>query len=302
MMRPSSFSELVGFVAVGQELSFRRAASRMGVSPSALSHTVRRLEERLGVRLLNRTTRSVALTEAGTALLARLTAAFAELDRAEESATVFRDQLVGTVRLNLPSLAAYLLFEAGLGQFSRQFPRLCLDIVVDDDFSDVVADGFDAGIRLGHQVHRDMIAVRVTPDLRVAIAGSPDYFRSRARPAVPDDLHQHDCLNYKWSESGSLCRWQFAKGEQIKEIAVDGPLISNDTNLLIAAALDGVGLVCMLEGRLQKHLDSGQLVRVLEDWCQPFPGFYLYYPGRRQMPPALRALITFLQRIFAPIV
>jgi DNA-binding transcriptional LysR family regulator len=294
-MRSGAFSELVSFVAVGQELSFRRAATRTGVSPSALSHTIRRLEERLGVRLINRTTRSVALTEAGLALFARLVPAFTELDQAEEAATMFRDQLVGTVRLNVPSLAACLLFEVGLGQFAREFPGVHLEITVDDDLSDVVAAGFDAGIRLGHRVHSDMIAVRVTPDLRVAVAGSPTYLSSRGTPVTPEDLHQHDCLNYRWSTSGAVYRWMFAKDGQVKEIAVKGPLTANDTNLLVSAALEGAGLVCMLEGRLQKHLDSNRLVRVLEDWCAPFPGFYLYHPGRRQMPQALRALITFLQ-------
>jgi DNA-binding transcriptional LysR family regulator len=296
MMRSGDFSELVGFVAVGQELSFRRAAMRMGVSPSALSHTIRRLEERLGVRLLNRTTRSVALTEAGLSLFARLVPVFAELDAAEESATLFREQLVGTVRVNVPSLAAYLLFGEGLGRFTREFPGVHLEITVEDGFTDVVAAGFDAGIRLGETVHRDMIAVRVTPDLRVAVVGSPAYFTSRGVPVTPEDLHQHDCLNYRWSVSGAVYRWKFAKDEQVKEIEVKGPLTMNDTSLMVAAALEGAGLVCLLEGRVREHLESGRLVRVLEDWCAPFPGFFLYYPSRRQMPQALRALIAYLQR------
>ena len=296
MLRAGAFTELVGFVAVGQELSFRRAATRMGVSPSALSHTIRRLEERLGVRLLNRTTRSVALTEPGLALFARLVPAFAELDAAEESATVFRDQLVGTVRLNVPSLAAYVLFGEGLGRFARDFPGVRLEITVEDGFSDIVAAGFDAGIRLGERVHRDMIAVRVTPDLRVAVVGSPAYLDSRGVPLVPDDLHHHSCVNYRWSVSGAAYRWPFAKDGHVKEVAVEGPFVVNDTNLLVAAALDGAGLACLMEGRVQEHLASGRLVRVLEDWCAPFPGFFLYYSGRRQMPSALRAVITHLQR------
>lgn len=296
MMRPGAFSELIGFAAVAQELSFRRAATRMGVSPSALSHTIRRLEERLGVRLLNRTTRSVALTEPGLALFARLVPAFAELDAAEESATMFREQLVGTVRLNLPSLAAHILFGEGLGRFTRDFPGVNLELTVEDGFSDIVAAGYDAGIRLGESVHRDMIAVRVTPDLRVAIAGSPSYLSSCEIPVTPDDLHRHACISYRWSVSGAVYRWPFAKDGQVKEVAVEGPLTVNHTNLMVAAALEGVGLVCLLEQRVKEHLDSGRLVRVLEDWCAPFPGFFLYYSGRRQMPPALRALITHLQR------
>lgn len=295
-MRAGAFSELVGFVAVGQELSFRRAATRMGVSPSALSHTIRRLEERLGVRLLNRTTRSVALTEPGLALFARLVPAFAELDAAEEAATTFREQIVGTVRINLTGLAAHILFGEGLGRFTRDFPGVNLEITVEDGLTDVVAGGFDAGIRIGQQVHRDMIAVRVTPDLRVAVVGSPAYFNSREIPVTPDDLHQHACINYRWSASGATYRWAFSNGEQAKEVAVEGPLTMNDTELIVAAALDGAGLACVLEERVRDDLDSGRLVRVLEDWCAPFPGFFLYYSGRRQMPQALRALITYLQR------
>jgi DNA-binding transcriptional LysR family regulator len=222
--------------------------------------------------------------------------ALAELDAAEESATAFREQPVGTVRLNVPSLAAHLLFNEGLERFTREFPRVHLEISVEDGFSDIVAAGFDAGIRLGHRVHRDMIALRVTADLRVAVAGSPAYFSSRETPLTPEDLHRHACLNYRWSGSGAVYRWSFAKDGQVKEMAVEGPLTLNDTHLMVAAALEGVGLVCLLEGRLQEHLDSGRLVRVLEDWCAPFPGFFLYYPGRRQMPPPLRALITYLQR------
>ena len=295
MMRSGAYSELVGFVAVGQELSFRHAATRMGVSPSALSHTIRRLEERLGVRLLNRTTRSVALTEPGLALMERLVPAFAELEAAEQSAIAYRDQIAGTVRLNIPSLAAHLLFSECLGTFTQDYPGIKLEIVVEDGLSDVTAAGFDAGIRQGHTVHRDMIAVRVTPDLRVAVAGSPSYFAGRSPPVVPDDLQQHVCLNYLWSGSGAIYHWNFANGDQAREVSVAGPLTTNDTHLLVDAALDGAGLVCLLEDRLEHHFESGRLVRVLSDWCAPLPGFFLYYSSRRQMPQALRALITRLQ-------
>lgn len=295
-MRPGEFSELVGFVAVGQELSFRRAATRMGVSSSALSHTIRKLEERIGVRLLNRTTRSVALTDAGQALFARLVPVFAELDAAEESASSFREQVVGTVKLNMPSLAAYILFDEGLGRFTRDLPGVRLEITVEDGFTDIVAGGFDAGIRIGDRIHRDMIAVPVTPDVRMAVVGSPAYFSKHGTPATPDELGQHACISYRWSDSGAVCPWTFSRDGQVKEIAVEGPLTVNDTNLMVAAALDGAGLICLLEGRLQQHLDSGRLVRVLQDWCAPFPGFFLYYSGRRQIPQALRSLIAYLQR------
>lgn len=293
-MRPGAYYELTGFVAVARDLSFRRAAIRLGVSPSALSHTVRRLEERLGVKLLNRTTRSVALTEPGTALLERLLPAFADLDAAEEAASTFRDQPTGVVRLNLPSLAADMLFGRSFGRFVRDLPGVRLELTVEDGFTDIVADGFDAGIRLGERVHRDMIAVRLTPDLRVAVVGAPAYLASRPPPQTPEDLYEHACINYRWLESGAVHRWTFSKADKVLEVSVDGPLTLNDTNLIVAAALDGVGLACLLENRVAEQLADGRLVRVLEDWCQPFSGFFLYYPGRRHMPPAMRALIQFL--------
>lgn len=295
MMRPGAFSELTAFVAVTQELSFRRAATRLGMSPSALSHSIQRLEERLGVKLLNRTTRSVALTDPGIALFGRLVPAFAELSAAEEAASTFQHEPAGTVRLNLPSLAARMLFGQSFGRFTETYPGVRLELTVDDSLTDIVAGGFDAGVRLGGRVHRDMIAVRVTPDLRTAIVGSPNYFASRPAPETPDDLREHACINYRWSETGALYRWKFAKPGQMLDVAVEGVLTLNDTNLIVAAALDGVGLACLLESRVNDHLADGRLVRVLEDWCQPFPGFFLYYPGRRQMPPAMRALIDFLR-------
>ena len=295
-MRAGSLTELMSFAAVAEELSFRRAATRMNVSPSALSHTIRRLEERLEVRLINRTTRSVALTEPGSALLAQLTPALAALEEVEQAATSFREGVMGTVRLNVPSMAAHLLFGEGLADFAREYPSVRLEIVVDDDLRDIVGAGFDAGIRLGHQVHRDMIAVRMTGKLRVTVAGSPAYLAARGVPQTPDDLHGHDCINYRWAQTGAAYRWPFVKGGQTREIAVEGPLATNDTHLMIAAALGGTGLVCLLEARLDKELESGALVRVLGDWCTSLPEFYLYYPSRRQLSPALRALIGHLQK------
>ena len=296
-MRGTKYAELAAFVAVAQERSFRRASERLGVSPSALSHTVRELEERLGARLFNRTTRSVAPTEAGLGLLDRLAPAFAEIASAVESMRAFQDQPSGIVRLNLPKLAAQMALASAFGRFARIYPNVRLELTVDDGLTDIVADGFDAGIRPGELVQRDMVAVRVTPDLRTAIVGSPSYLTSHPQPHTPRDLRGHACINYRWARSGALYRWPFEKAGELLEVAVEGPLTLNDTDLILAAALDGVGLACILENAVTDHIAAGRLVRVLEDWCQPFPGFFLYYPGRRQVPTALRALIAFLQAI-----
>jgi DNA-binding transcriptional LysR family regulator len=294
-MRGAEYAELAAFVAVAQERSFRRASVRLGLSPSALSHTVRELEERLGAKLLNRTTRSVAPTDAGLSLLDRLAPAFADIAGAVEAMSAFRDRPSGTVRLNLPKLAAQMALAPAFGRFARAYPDVRLELTVDDGLTDIVAGGFDAGIRPGERVQRDMVAVRVTPDLRTAVVGSPDYLGSRPRPRTPHDLRDHTCINYRWAGSRALYRWPFEKAGEALEVAVEGPLTLNDTDLILAAALDGVGLACILESAVAGHVAAGRLVRVLEEWCQPFPGFFLYYPGRRQVPMALRALIDFLQ-------
>lgn len=294
-MRGAEYAELAAFVAVAQERSFRRAATRLGLSPSALSHTIRELEERLGAKLLNRTTRSVAPTDAGLSLFNRLAPAFSDIAGAVEAVSAFRDRPSGTVRLNLPRLAAVIVLAPAFGHFARAYPDVRLELTVDDSLTDIVAGGFDAGIRLGERVHQDMVAVRVTPDLRVAVIGAPGYFASKDRPHTPHDLRHHACINYRWTENGALYRWKFEREGEALDVIVEGPLTLNDTDLILAAALDGVGLGYLLERRVAGHLATGQLVRVLDEWCPPFSGFFLYYPGRRQMPPALRALIDFLQ-------
>ena len=294
-MRGTEFAKLVAFVAVAQERSFRRAATRLGLSPSALSHAIRELEERLGAKLLHRTTRSVAPTEAGLGLLGRLAPAFADIAGAVAAVGAFSDRPSGTVRLNLPRLAAQIALAPGFGRFARDFPDVRLEVTVDDALTDIVASGFDAGIRPGERVERDMVAVRVTPDLRLAVVGSPEYLASRAPPLTPRDLGRHACVNYRWEGSGALYRWQFERDGDRLEVAVDGPLTLNDSELILTAALDGVGLACTVESSVAGHLASGRLVRVLADWCPPFPGFFLYYPGRRLLPAALRALIDFLR-------
>lgn len=294
-MRGTEYAELAAFVAVAQERSFRRASARLDLSPSSLSHIIRELEERLGAKLLNRTTRSVAPTEAGLNLLARLEPAFADIAGAVETVNAFRARPTGTVRLNVPRMAAQMALAPAFGGFAHLYPDVRLDVTVNDGFADVVAAGFDAGIRLGESVHRDMVAVRVTPDLCMAVVGSPGYFASRPAPRSPRDLRDHACIGYRWVGSGALCRWEFERDGQGFDVAVEGPLTLNDPDLIVGAALDGVGLAYAIESQVAAYLAAGRLMRVLEEWCSPFPGFFLYYPGRRHTPAALRALIDFLQ-------
>ena len=294
-MRGSDYAELAAFVTVAQERSFRRAAGRLGLSPSALSHTIRNLEERLGAKLLHRTTRSVAPTQAGQGLYDRLAPAFADIAGAVGAVRAAGAFPSGRVRLNLPKLAAELILAPAFGRFARAYPDVHLELMVDDGLTDVIAAGFDAGIRPGERVHRDMVAVRVTPDLRTAVVGSPGYFDSRSPPRTPHDLKDHVCINYRFAASGALYRWPFARAGETLDVAVEGALTLNDTDLIRAAVLDGAGLACTLEDSVADDLAAGHLMRVLEDWCQPFPGFFLYYPGRRQVPPALRVLIDMLR-------
>lgn len=294
-MRGNEYGELAAFVAIVEELSFRRAAARLGLTPSALSHTIRGLEERLGVRLLNRTTRSVAATEAGRALFTRVAPAFTEITGAVDGVSAFRDGPAGTVRINLPKLAADLVFGRIFGLFSRTYPDIRVELIVDDGLADIVAGGFDAGIRPGELLQQDMVAVRVTPDLRTAVVGAPSYFASRTLPRTPRDLHEHPCIAYRWTRGGALYRWSFRKRGKVLEVDPAGSIAVNDVDVMVAAALDGAGLACTLEDHVAGHIRDGRLVRVLEDWCHPFPGFFLYYPSRRQMPVALRTLVDFLR-------
>ena len=287
-------SVLSAFLAVAEERSFTRAAQRLGVSTSALSHAIRGLEERFGVRLLARTTRSVAPTDAGEQLIARLHPALGDIRGALDLISGFRDRPAGRVRLVVSPLAATRVLAPKLGQFARDYPDVVLDVTTDESRVDLVAARFDAGIHFGEFIERDMVAVRVSKDHRPAIVGSPSYFESHLKPASPRDLLSHRCINYRHGSAG-VYRWEFDKGKQSLAVAVNGPLIVNDVEIMIRAAIDGVGLAFMSEERAAPHLASGALVRVLEDWCPPFPGFFLYYPSRRQLPAALSALIETLR-------
>jgi DNA-binding transcriptional LysR family regulator len=290
MMR-DELSVLSALLAVAEERSFTRAAIRLNVSTSALSHAIRRLEEQIGVRLLARTTRSVAPTDAGEQLLARLRPALGEVSAALDQVSGLRDTPAGRVRLVVSPLAAAMVVAPKLGQFARDYPDVVLDVAITNEHRfDLVAGHFDAGIHLGEFIERDMIAVRVSPDQRAAIVGSPQYFESHPRPVSPRDLTSHRCINYRQGSEG-LYRWEFDKDDESLAVAVQGALIVDAVEVLIRAAIDGVGLAFTLEAHAAPHLASGALVRVLEDWCPPFAGYFLYYPSRRQQPAALVALI-----------
>jgi DNA-binding transcriptional LysR family regulator len=282
------------FLAVADESSFTKAAKRLGVTQSALSHAIRGLEEQVGVRLLARTTRSVAPTEAGEQLLAELRPALTGIRGALDRIGGLRDKPRGRVRLLVPRLAVMTVLGPKVGQFAREYPDVVLDVTTDDERLDLVAGGFDAGIQYGEFIQQDMVAVRVSPDHHPAIVGSPSYFESHPKPTSPHDLLQHPCINFRHGTDG-IYRWELDKGDQSLTVGVNGPLITNDIGLLIRAALDGVGLAFVSEEHAAPHLANGALVRVLEDWCPPFPGFFLYYPSRRQHPAALTALIETLR-------
>jgi DNA-binding transcriptional LysR family regulator len=285
---------LSAFLVVAEERSFTRAAKRLGVSQSALSHAIRGLEEQIGVRLLARTTRSVAPTDAGEQLVAHLRPALTDIRGTLDDISELRERPVGRVRLLVPRLAAITVLAPKLGQFARQYPNVVLDVTTDESRDDLVAAGFDAGIHFGEFIEQDMVAVRVSPDPRPAIVGSPAYFESHPKPKSPRDLLGHRCINFRHGSEG-VYRWEFDKGKQSLTVAVNGPLVVDDLELAIRAAIDGVGLAFMSDDRAAPHLASGALVRVLEDWCPPFPGFFLYYPSRRQQPAALSALIDGLR-------
>src|SRR5215475_1670781 len=295
-MVENDLSALSAFVVVAEERSFTRAAKRLGVSPSAMSHAMRGLEERVGVRLLSRTTRSVAPTDAGQALLAQLRPALSEVHVALDRVAGLRKKPAGRVRLLVPRFAAGTVLAPKLGEFARKYPEIVLDVTTNDSRMDIVAAGFDAGIHFGEYIEKDMIAVRVSQDHRPAIVGSPEYFKMHPPPKVPRDLLHHRCINFRHGAAG-LYRWEFEKGKKSLSVSVRGPLVVDDVELVTRAALDGVGLAFISDENVAPYFETGALVRVLEDWCQPFPGFFLYYPSRRQQSAALSALIKTLRRV-----
>jgi DNA-binding transcriptional LysR family regulator len=287
---------LAAFAVVADERSFTRAAARLGVSRSAISHAIRLLEERVGLRLLARTTRTVAPTEAGARLLTQLRPALNDIQAALTEVGQLRAKPAGTIRLIAPPVAVAAVVSPKLADFGRSYPEVVLEISAEDNYGrDLVAGNFDAGIHLGEFLQRDMVAVRVTADQRAAIVAAPGYFGSHPKPKEPRDLTAHRCLRYRMGASGSVYRWEFEKLGKPVTVSVSGPLIFNDVDLMLRAALDGVGLAFVLEDQVIDHLASGRLVRVLEDWCPPFDGFFLYYPSRRHQSPALQALVETLR-------
>jgi len=294
-MRREDLLDLNAFAVVSEERSFTRAAAKLGTSQSALSHTVRRLETRLGVRLLTRTTRRVVPTEAGERLLGIVRPALSEIDAELASLSAFRDKPAGIVRVSTGAHAADTVLWPALERLLPEYPDITVELGLDQGLTDIVAERFDAGVRLGEQVGKDMIAVRIGPDLRVAVVGAPAYFAGRTRPEAPHDLTEHDCINLRLPTLGGLYAWEFEKDGRELRVRVEGPLIFNSSPLMLDAALAGFGLAYVMEDQAAPHLEAGRLVRVLPDWCPPFSGYHLYYPSRRQLSPALGLLIETLR-------
>jgi DNA-binding transcriptional LysR family regulator len=289
----TELSELAAFAIVARERSFTRAAVKLGLSQSALSHTIRRLERRLQLQLLARTTKSVAPTAAGAALLQELSPALEQIDRALNTARSARHRLAGRLRIAMSRSAAVMVLVPRLKAFAEGYPDVVLDVVTVTGPVDIVAGEFDLGIQLGEFIQKDMIAVRVTRDLRLAVVGSPGYFGSRSIPQTPKDLHDHRCIGLRLP--GGPYRWEFEQGRKAVTVGVNSPLIFDDTHLVIRAALAGAGLGLAYEEQVAEYLAKRRLIRVLEDWTPPFPGFFMYYPSRQHQPAALAALVSALR-------
>ncbi len=289
-MTTERYDQLAIFAAVAQERSFTRAAAKLGMSQPALSRAMRQLEERLGVRLLSRTTRSVAPTEAGEHLLRVVAPRFEEIDNEMAMLSEFRDKPAGKLRITAGEHSAITILQSVLARLLPDHPDLNIEIIVDYGFTDIVAEGFDAGVRLGPQVAKDMIALRIGPDMRMAVVGSPAYFARHAKPVIPDDLTAHNCINLRMPTHGGLYVWEFEKQGQELNVRVEGQLVFNTIAMRLEAALQGLGLAFMPEDLVQDAVAQGRLIRVLEDWCEPFSGYHLYYPSRRQSSPAFTLL------------
>ena len=294
-MQRNELNDLLAFEAVASARSFTRAASRLGMSPSALSHALRGLEARLGVRLLARTTRSVAPTPEGELLLRSLRPALDGIAAGLAALSATRNGVSGRLRLTTFATAAEAVLEPALPAFLLAHPDVSVEVSLDPGLTDIVAGGFDAGIRFGDTVAKDMIAVRVGPDLRMAVVGTPGYFAAHPRPAVPDDLDQHACLGYRLATAGGLLPWEFEKNGRVVKLRTGGPLVVNDGGLIEAAVRAGLGLGYLLDHQVAADVAAGRLVQVLDDWCPTFTGFHLYHQSRRQTPPALKALIGALR-------
>lgn len=285
-MATESYDQLAIFSVVARERSFTRAAAQLGISQPALSRAMRQLEERLGIRLLARTTRSVSPTEAGDHLLRVITPRFEEINIELALLSEFRDKPAGKLRITAGEHAAITVLQPVLSKILPDHPDIQIEIIVDYGLTDIVAEGFDAGVRLGEHIAKDMIAVRIGPDVRMAVVGSPKYFARHSRPKTPHDLIRHNCITIRLPTYGGIFAWEFEKkGEELK-VRVEGQLVFNNIAMRLDAALKGLGLAYMPEDIVQAHVTKGRLVRVLSDWCPSFPGYHLYYPSRRQSSPA----------------
>ena len=291
-MKNPSTADLSIFLCIAQHLNFSRAAVDLGLTPSALSHSLRALENRLGVRLFNRTTRSVALTEAGERLYERLKPAFRDIDDALEDLNHFRDKPSGNLRITSGRQACELVLLPIASEFLKIYPDIRLEVVESDALLDIVASGFDAGVRFGNRLEADMVSLPIGPNLRSVVVGSPGFFERHPAPQKPEDLHALPCIRHRFP-SGSMYRWEFERGGIEQEIEVNGPLTLGDVSLMIGPALQGLGLAYVFEDMAREHLASGRLVQVLADWCPYYPGLHLYYPSRRHVPAPLKAFIDF---------
>jgi DNA-binding transcriptional LysR family regulator len=294
-MNRGNLADLTAFVAVADHLSFRAAASRLGVTPSALSHSMRQLEERLGMRLLHRTTRSVSVTDAGLRLLERLRPAIDQIAGALEDLNQERQRPLGRLRIYATHLAAAVVIAPIWGRFLSTYPEVHLELAVGEAPIDIVAKGFDAGVGPHDRAPADMIAVRVMGPMKVVVVGAPTYFARRRPPRTPEDLARHSCVQFRRGLDGTVFEWPFERNRKSRRISVDGRVMVDDPDLAVRAAVDGLGIAYTIEALAEPFLRSGQLVRVLEDWSPSFEGLFLYYPGHRQVPAALRALIDMIR-------
>lgn len=288
-------SDLLAFLAVARERSFTRAAAKLGLSQSALSQIVRALEQRLGVRLLNRTTRSVAPTQAGEQLLQNIGPKFDEMDVELAALSELREKPAGTLRITAIEYAADTILMPALAKLLPKYPDIKVEVIMDYGLSNIVADRYDAGIRLGEQVANDMVAVRIGPDFRMVVVGAPSYFSSRKRPRTPQDLTGHNCITLRLPTYGGIYAWEFEKNGRELNVRVDGQLVFNGVASMFNAALNGLGLAYLPEDLVRTDVSEGRLVKVLSDWCAPFSGYHLYYPSRHQRSPALAVLVDALR-------
>lgn len=294
-MARDNLNDLLAFIAVARERSFTKAAAKLGVSQSALSHTIRGLETRLGLRLLTRTTRSVSPTPAGERLLSTVGPRFDEIDEELAALGELRDKPAGTIRITTDEHAANTILQPRLAQLLPDYPDIKIELVVDFGLTDIVAQRYDVGIRLGDQVAKDMIAVRIAPDMRMAVVGAPTYFAKHARPKTPQDLTEHNCINLRLPTYGGLYAWEFEKAGHELKVRVEGQLTCNGTQQMLNAALTGCGLAYVPEELVRPQVAEGRLKAVLKDWCPTFPGYHLYYPSRRQSSRALAVLVDTLR-------